>query len=187
MISKTIEIEGIGEVLLERSRRAKHMSLSVRPFKEVRVAVPYGISFGAAEEVARIKAGWIHKHLNRISLLEAHAAELRRHHPIQRTEAKTRIINRVEELCRRHGFTCNRVFVKSQKTRWGSCSGKNNINLNVNLVRLPIELMDYVILHELVHTRIKDHSRRFRRELERLVGDSRKLDRELNRYEMLLV
>jgi hypothetical protein len=186
MTSKTIYIDGVGEILLERSRRAKNISLSVRPFKGVRVAVPFGVSFGTAEKVARAKAGWINRHLRRMSALEARAAEIRQNRPLHPPDAKGRIVKRLDDLCRRHGFTYNRVFVKNQKTRWGSCSGKNNINLNINLVRLPAELMDYVILHELVHTRIRDHSPRFRRELDRLVGDSKKLDRELSRYEILL-
>ena len=83
---------------------------------------------------------------------------------------------------RRHGLSYRRVFVKNQKTLWGSCSAANNINLNVNLVRLPDELRDYVILHELVHTRHKNHSRTFWRALDRLVGDGKRFQRQLRQY-----
>jgi predicted metal-dependent hydrolase len=58
--------------------------------------------------------------------------------------------------------------------------------LNVNLVRLPDELMDYTILHELVHTRIKNHGKRFWAQLDRLLGDARKLDRALNDYNLMM-
>jgi predicted metal-dependent hydrolase len=90
-------------------------------------------------------------------------------------------------LAARHGFTYNRVFVRHQKTRWGSCSHKNNINLNARLVQLPQALMDYTILHELVHTRIKHHGPRFWEALSRYIPDSRALDRQLNAYWILLV
>lgn len=72
--------------------------------------------------------------------------------------------------------------MKNQKTLWGSCSSANNINLNVNLVRLPDELRDYVLLHELVHTRHKNHGNAFWRALNHLVGDGKRLQRQLRQY-----
>jgi predicted metal-dependent hydrolase len=92
------------------------------------------------------------------------------------------LVERLAELARRHGFAYNRVFVKNQRTLWGSCSSTNNINLNANLVRLPDELRDYVILHELVHTRHRNHSRAFWAALDRLVGDGKGLQRRLRQY-----
>ena len=187
MKSRKFEIKGVGEIFLERSTRAKHISLSVRPFKGVRVAVPYSVSFDKAEKVAQSKAGWIKKHLDQMKLFEQEATELKKNNHINREKSKKRLVKRLNELSEKHGLTYNKVFVKNQKTRWGSCSGKNNINLNVNLVRLPDELIDYTILHELLHTLIKNHSKRFWDELDKLVLDARKLDKELNKYNMLLI
>ncbi|MBW2492842.1 MAG: M48 family metallopeptidase, partial [Deltaproteobacteria bacterium] len=96
--------------------------------------------------------------------------------------AQKYLTERLDELCKQNGFKYNRVFVKNQKTRWGSCSNKNNINLNVNLMRLPGELIDYIILHELVHTQIKDHSNRFWEELNKFVKDPKGLDKKLRQY-----
>ena len=106
---------------------------------------------------------------------------------IDRASAKKHLIDRLNYLSHAHGFKYNRVFIKSQKTRWGSCSGKNNINLNINLIRLPDELIDYTILHELVHTRIKNHSRQFWDQMNKLVGDSKKLDSKLGDYRVYLI
>ncbi len=182
MKSKKLQISGVGEVLLERSNRAKHMGLSVRPFKGVRVAVPRGVSFAAAEEFAHLKTGWIKKHLERMASIEKRAIALEESRPIDRAKAKKYLVNRLDELCEQNGFKYNKVFVKNQKTRWGSCSEKNNINLNMNLVRLPSQLIDYVILHELVHTRIKDHSNRFWDELDKFVEGAKGLDKKLRQY-----
>jgi len=118
--------------------------------------------------------------------MECAAKALSENHPIDRQATRRRLVDRLNYLALKHGFEYNRVFIRNQKTRWGSCSGKNNINLNVNLVRLPDELMDYTILHELVHTRVKNHGKRFWAQLERLLGDARKLDRALNDYNYLL-
>ena len=118
--------------------------------------------------------------------MEQAAKVVSENHPIDRQAARRRLVDRLNYLAVKYDFQYNRVFIKNQKTRWGSCSGKNNINLNVNLVRLPDELIDYTILHELVHTRIKNHGHRFWAQLDRLLGDARKLDRALNEYNLLL-
>jgi predicted metal-dependent hydrolase len=182
MKSKKLRIRGVGNVLLEQSNRAKHMSLSIRPFRGARVAVPRGVSFAAAEKFAHSKTNWIIKHLEKMVSIEKQAEVLKESKPIDRVAARKYLVERLDKLCNRNGFKYNRVFVKNQKTRWGSCSDKNNINLNVNLVRLPDELIDYVILHELVHIRIKNHSRRFWEELSKFVEDPKSLDKQLRGY-----
>jgi predicted metal-dependent hydrolase len=185
--AKTIDLISVGTVSLERSRRARRLSLSVRPFKGARVAVPFSVSFTSAEMFARSKTGWIKKHLDKMVLLEQEARALSKSKPINQAAARKHLIDRLNLLSKKHGFNYNRVFIKNQKTRWGSCSGKNNINLNINLVRLPDELIDYTILHELVHTRIKNHSRRFWDQMDKLLEDAKKLDRKLCEYRVLLI
>jgi len=90
-----------------------------------------------------------------------------------RIEAKQFLPPRVRDLAQRYGFRYNRLYIKNLKSRWGSCSAANNINLNLHLMRLPDELIDYVILHELTHTNIKNHSRLFWQELERILPDAK--------------
>lgn len=187
MEAKTVELKSVGTILIERSRQAKHLSLSVRPFKGARIAVPFGVSFARAEMFARSKTDWIKTHLNKMALMEQEARALSKSNPIDQTAARKHLIDRLNFLSQKHGFSYNRVFIKNQKTRWGSCSGKNNINLNICLARLPDELIDYTILHELVHTRIKNHSRRFWDQMDKLVGDAKKLDSKLGECRVLLI
>lgn len=68
---------------------------------------------------------------------------------------------RVAELASEHGFAYKKLRIKNQKTRWGSCSFKGNINLNLRLMMAPAEVSDYVIVHELCHIRELNHSRAF--------------------------
>jgi predicted metal-dependent hydrolase len=186
MQSKNIKIDGVGSVLLERSRRARHISVSIRPFKGIRVAVPRGVSFKKAESVALSKRKWMMKHRLRMNRREQEAIALKQKHQIDFAKARRQLVARLDELSEKHGIPYNRVFIRNQKTRWGSCSQKNNINLNINLVRMPDELIDYTILHELAHIRVKNHSKQFWDELESLVADARKLDRKLSRFNLLL-
>lgn len=186
MKARTVELKNVGPIQMERSVRAKHISVSVRPYKGVRVAVPRGVSFARAESFARSKTGWIQKQVDKMKQMQAAADVLKAKQPLDRSAARRRLIDRLDYLASKYGFQYNRVFIKNQKTRWGSCSNKNNINLNVNLVRLPDELIDYTILHELVHTRVKNHGQHFWAQMDRLLGDARKLDRALSDYNLLL-
>ena len=172
---------------MRRSRRAKHICLSIQPFKGVDVAVPPGVSYAQALEVARKRRRWICRHLERMTQIEDQAEAFNSRVPINRAVARRVIVDRLDLLAGRHGFSYNRVFVRNQKTRWGSCSAVNNINLNVNLIRLPAALMDYTILHELVHTRIKDHGPGFWRELGKYIANPKQVDRQLNVYAPMLI
>lgn len=77
--------------------------------------------------------------------------------------------------------------MREQRTRWGSCSGKNNISLNVKLVLLPEELIDYVILHELVHTRIHNHGKKFWDELDIYTGNAKAVAKRLKMSDLRIM
>jgi len=76
-------------------------------------------------------------------------------------EAKEYLPSRVNDLADKYNFKFNKLTLKNIKSRWGSCSRKNNINLSIHLMRLPNHLIDYVILHELVHTVHHNHNSNF--------------------------
>ena len=182
-----IEIDGIGLVLFEKRKRARRVSITIRPFKGVRVAVPPRVSFAEAERFVHSKIEWIQTHLGKMKEAELQRKKiLENSKPIAKAAAKEELITRLNELAQRYGFCCNRIFIKNQKSRWGSCSVKNNINLNMKLITLPAELMDYVILHELVHTMVKNHGKKFWAELDKLVGNAKAKDKELRKYGIAL-
>jgi predicted metal-dependent hydrolase len=181
----TIDINGGIDVLMARSRRSRNVNIFVTP-RGVRVSVPYRVSFEDAEKAVRDKVRWIEKNVLKMKAFEkTYSPELA---PMPH-EQKARVIieDRLKGLAKEHGFSYNRLSIRKQRTRWGSCSHKNNINLNIRLVSLPEELFEYVILHELVHTRIKNHGEFFWRELDKITGEARKLDRRLKSYHLELL
>ena len=99
-----------------------------------------------------------------------------------RTEAIEYLPKRLNDLSDKYGLPFKEVFIKNIKSRWGSCSGKNNINLSIHLMSLPDHLIDYVLLHELIHTKIKNHSRNFWHDLNIITGNAKVLDKELKKY-----
>ncbi|MCY4146905.1 MAG: SprT family zinc-dependent metalloprotease [Chloroflexi bacterium] len=78
-----------------------------------------------------------------------------------RSQAKAYLPQRTRQLAEAHGFAVGQLRIKNQKTRWGSCSARGNINLNLRLMMAPDAAIDYVILHELCHLRELNHSAAF--------------------------
>ena len=91
---------------------------------------------------------------------------------VLRTEAKLVLPKKVSYFASKYGFRYSKVFIKHNATNWGSCSSLGNINLNLNLMRLPEPLCDCVILHELCHLRHRNHGDRFHYLLEQLCRDN---------------
>ncbi len=101
---------------------------------------------------------------------------------VMRLEAEKYLPEKVEYLARINNFKYSRVTFRDTKTRWGSCSWDNNISLNIQLMRLPDSLIDYVILHELCHTVEKNHGPAFWELLQQVAGNARGKARELQKY-----
>lgn len=101
---------------------------------------------------------------------------------VLRKEAKLYLPKRVEELAKLHNLKFMKLTIKDMKSQWGSCSQSNNINLSLHLMRLPRELIDYVIMHELTHTIEKNHSNKFWDKLETFLPGAKNLDREFKNY-----
>ena len=97
-------------------------------------------------------------------------------------EAQTLLPQRLKLLADRHGFTYRGVRTRYLKSRWGSCSHDGAIGLNIFLMQLPWQLIDYVLLHELVHTKIHNHSAKFWNELQMYIPNAKQLRKETNKY-----
>jgi predicted metal-dependent hydrolase len=103
-----------------------------------------------------------------------------------RKEAELLLPQRLKELAGKTGFSYTNVSVKQLKSRWGSCSAKQEIVLNLFLMQLPWHLIDYVLLHELTHTKVMRHGAPFWKELERYVPRARQLRKEISDYHPVL-
>ncbi|MDP3436778.1 MAG: SprT family zinc-dependent metalloprotease [Bacteroidales bacterium] len=102
---------------------------------------------------------------------------------ILRKDAKEYLPSRLETLARQHGFIYNKLFLKNNTSNWGSCSSKSNINLNIHLMRLPYELCDYIILHELCHLKYRNHGEKFHKLVNELCGgNEREITKELLKF-----
>jgi predicted metal-dependent hydrolase len=170
---KVLNDPQIGEVKLIKSDRSRNISIRVHPVRGVRVSVPRLVPYAAAIAFFKMKRGWV---------LEVMARQKERFKDVKvaspseveelRRRAKAELPVRLAELASRYGFVYNRVAIKHNSTNWGSCSSRNNINLNINIVRLPFVLRDYILLHELCHLRHHDHGEGFHLLLEHVLTDN---------------
>jgi predicted metal-dependent hydrolase len=99
-----------------------------------------------------------------------------------RVQAKAYLPRRLRHLASEYDFSYQKVRLSSAGTRWGSCSSQGTVSLNIWLMQLPFELIDYVLLHELCHTRYMNHSPAFWAELTRYCPGYKALRRRLHSY-----
>lgn len=183
----TIELADVGPVLFEKSRRARRVSVTIRSSLGVRVAVPARVSFEEARRLTTAKRFWIRRTLARVERARGRCREaVIAAGRLDKRAARALLERRLAELAAEHGFTCPGLSVRTQSTLWGSASPSGRIQLNAHLAVLPQELADYVIIHELVHTRVRGHGRAFWTELARHVPDVRGCRARLREYSLAL-
>ncbi len=238
MSQKQINFDSVGKVIFRKNRRAKNISIRIKPPAGIVVTLPYYASYKTAEKFVESKIKWITKSLLKIKeaenkriLFDENTTYKTRNHLLKieqnssdeiliylsestikvkyperlpvtspevqnavrigitealRIEAKEYLPAKVEILAEKFGFNYNKLFIKNLRSRWGSCSNKNNINLNLQLMRLPDSLIDYVILHELVHTVEKNHGKNFWAKLDAITGNAKALSKEVKKYSTVL-
>jgi predicted metal-dependent hydrolase len=147
-------------VYLVRDARARRYVLRVNDDGTLRLTLPRWGSLEAARRFARGERRWIERERARL-LRRTQPALPTAERTALRQRARTELPGRVRQLAARHGFTPGRVTIRDQRSRWGSCSPSGDISLNWRLVAMPDAVRDYVILHELAHLRVPNHSRRF--------------------------
>ena len=163
----------IGEVTFRKSLRSRSISIRVHPVKGVSVSVPYIVPYAAARLFFEARREWI---LETMARQKERLKDVRPAAPGEiealRRQAKAELPPRLAGLAARYGFIYNKVTIKHNASNWGSCSSKGNINLNLNIVRLPKVLQDYILLHELCHLRHQDHGHAFHLLLEHVLTDN---------------
>jgi len=103
-----------------------------------------------------------------------------------REHARERIMEKIKEYIHEIDGEYNKVFIRDQDTRWGSCSSRNNLNFNWRLILGPEHVMEYVVVHELVHLEIDNHGPRFEARIDELFDEREQSEKWLQENEALL-
>ena len=164
------------EVTVIKSRR-KTIAIQVNSDLSVTVRAPYGVTEKYIEEFLNKNEAWISKRMNEIKVkkksIESKNVENVTLDKIKALadQALEIIPTRVEYFAKIIGVTYGNITIRNQKTRWGSCSSKGNLNFNCLLMLAPPEVLDYVVVHELCHRKQMNHSKAFWTEVEKVFPD----------------
>lgn len=168
----------IGEIKLKSSDKAKLLRISIDAYGKVEIVIPKNIKPENALKFVSSKKSWIKKNKRKIKAKKKLSLDLS-HSQLQRFWKDTE--NKVKELSSKYGFCYKKVIFKTYKAKWGSCSPKNVICINNLTYYLPDYLKEYIILHELMHTRIKNHSDYFWYSLELICKNAKLKRKELRK------
>ncbi|MDP3965091.1 MAG: SprT family zinc-dependent metalloprotease [bacterium] len=173
---------------IKRSHRAKRVRLAVYCDGSVVVTLPIGVQETLAEKFVREKSQWLlsklafFKQFQGSSLTHYGHKEYLKH----KEEASELATARVKYYNRLFGFSYNTINIKNQRTRWGSCSKKGNLNFNYKIALLPSKLADYIIVHELCHLGEFNHSRKFWNLVSNVFPNFRELRNEMKKSGVIL-
>lgn len=172
------------QVRIIKSKR-KTLSIEVKT-NEVLVRAPQRMTNQQIRVFLEQKKEWIEKHQK---ILQTQA-EIVKREPLYTeedikefaTKAMRIIPKKVEYYAQMVGVDYGRITIRNQKTRWGSCSSKGNLNFNCLLVLFPDEVIDYVVVHELCHRKHMNHSKDFYAEVERVLPEYKKCQKWLKEH-----
>ena len=174
------------EYKLCRSNR-KTIAIQVRG-QDVTVRAPQYVSEKSVEEFVCLKENWIRRHLEENKASENKKSDgLNPHQKAEMYEKARAVLGRKAlDFARQMGVSFGRITIKEQKTRWGSCSSRGNLNFNWKLMLAPEEVQDYVVVHELAHLKEMNHSPAFYGEVEKIMPDYRLWQKWLRYYGKML-
>ena len=172
-----------------RSNR-KSIGLEVRSADDIRVRIPSRLSDRELKKFVNAHKDWIFEKAELIENWEDQRASTGAPSweglsKVELQNIKNKFADRVSYFAEIMNVTFGRITIRNQKTRWGSCSTKGNLNFNYQLYYLPDELLDYVVVHELSHRRHMDHSKEFWTEVEKYCPNYRKLRKNLKQYTLI--
>lgn len=173
---------------LKESKRAKRMRLTIRCAGDFIVTKPFRLSQDIVENFIREKANWILSKLKYFKQFKNNPLFIdnKKEYLDHKKEAFNLISERIDYYNKIYQFDFNRISIKNQRTRWGSCSNKKNLNFNYRILFLPKKIADYIIVHELCHLKELNHSRKFWNLVAKAVPDYLEIRKELRNRKFML-
>ncbi len=171
---------------LRKSKRAKRVRLAVYCDGSVVVTTPFGIRQSIIDKFISEKKKWIISKVNFYKSIDSSAVRVFSHDDYlkHKDKALTLVKARVEFYNKKYNYSICKISVKNQKTRWGSCSKKRNLNFNYKVLFLSERLRDYIIVHEICHLKEFNHSQNFWALIKETFPDCMEIRKELRKHEL---
>lgn len=168
---------------LRESKRAKRVRLAVYCNGSVVVTSPFGVRQSIIDKFVSDKMQWIMGKVRFFNNVKGKKIRTLSHDDYLKYKDEVFVLveKRVEFYNKIYGYSFNKIYIKNQKTRWGSCSKKGNLNLNYKILFLPEDLRDYIIVHEICHLKELNHSQKFWNLVAKAFPEYSRIKKELNR------
>ena len=162
------------------------MRIAVNCDMSVTVTLPFGFGSSRAEDFVRQKSEWIEKSLEYFKKFKGKilVKPSKRDYLANRDKALTLVNTKILEWNQFYNFSPRKIKIKNQKTRWGSCSKRGNLNFNYKIVYLSEDLLNYLVVHELCHLKEMNHSWNFWNLVARTIPNYKKLRAELKNFQL---
>jgi hypothetical protein len=164
MIQKSIKLNNKNiDYILKVNKRSKNIRLAIHPGAKVTVTTPRFVPQFIVDNFLKDKSEWLLEKIEYFSKFPPikNKKEKRGEYLKYKEDALVLVKERLEHFNKYYNFKWNNITIRNQKTRWGSCSRKGNLNFNYKIVLLPEEQADYIIVHELCHLKELNHSKDF--------------------------
>lgn len=169
--------------IIKKSKRAKRMRLAVYCDGSVVVTTPFGINQTIIEKFIADKKQWLTDKINFFKSIDSKAIRSfsKEDYLKHEDEAFDLVNRRVKFFNKKHRFSFNNIFIKNQKTCWGSCTKNKNLNINYKIIFLSKKQQDYIIVHEMCHLKEFNHSRKFWSLVEKIMPNYLEIKNELRK------
>ncbi len=170
------------EYSVRKHRKAKRLKIAISCDGNCMVTLPWRMSLWDAEKFIQQNSQWVldkMKAMKKIGRKSLFSRNNRQEYLRLREYARDFVTRRLEKYSEFYGFEYKSVAIRNQKTRWGSCSSKSNLNFNYKIMLLPQRHADYIIVHELCHLKEFNHSKRFWNLVSQAIPEYEKIIKQL--------
>jgi predicted metal-dependent hydrolase len=183
---------------IRKYKMSKNLRLSIRPCFEnesgceinndlkISISAPWRVGDNLIEKFIKERSAWILEKMEEFRKDKSNNifGDKKSSYKKEKERSRKMISARVNYFGKLYGFRFSRIAIRSQRTRWGSCSKEGNLNFNYKLIYLPQEIMDYVIVHELCHLDQFNHSKQFWFLVSEIIPDYKELRKKLKKLNM---
>lgn len=167
---------------VRRSKRAKHLRIEIHAGGEIRCILPQKMNMKSLRQFLLQRKDWILQSVREMQKLPKPKSEteIKKEYQQYRELARKIILRKIQYFNSFYNFSIGRVSIRRQKTCWGSCSQKKNLNFNYRIIFLPEHLSNYIIVHELCHLREFNHSEAFWKLVAKMIPNYQELKKQLH-------
>lgn len=175
------------EYKIKNNHLSRNVRISVKKDGEIVVTKPRYVAYKTAEKFLNDKRDWLSKTLEKVkvnSITGPKTPKDNLDYKKNKSAAMEFVKNKIEEINKHYNYVINRISIRNQTTRWGSCSKKGNLNFNYKIIYLDEKTAEYVIVHELCHLKELNHSPRFWRLVGEYVPDYKEVRKKLRNMDI---